>query len=122
MKDRMTAPRSQRSSDRGFTLVELVIVLVLLGVFATVVVSAVFNFREDADGNSCRSDARTLQIAAEAYKAQRGVAQLPATGASADRYEMSLVAENFLRDVSTLHDLDEDGYLVAVDGSPCTLN
>lgn len=116
------APRGQRSRDGGFTLVEMVIVLVLLGIFATVVVSAVFNFREDADANSCRTDARTLQTAAEAFKAQKGVAQLPAVGATEDRYEMSLVADGFLRDVSSLHDLDETGVLVATPGSPCTLN
>lgn len=118
----MMVSRSRRSRDWGFTLVELVIVLVLLGVFATVVVSAVFNFRENADGNSCSTDARTLQTAAEAFKAQRGVAQLPAVGATGDRYEMSLVADGFLRDVSSLHDLDETGLVLLASGSPCTLN
>ncbi len=116
------APRSQRSRGDGFTLVELVIVMVLLGIFTTVVVSAVFNFRGEADANSCSNDARTLETAAEAFKAQRGVAELPPVGASDDRYEMTLVDGGFLRDVSQLHNLDEEGLLVAVPGSPCTLN
>lgn len=114
--------RSRRSLDQGFTLVELVVVIALLGVFATVVVSAVFNFRDDADANSCRTDARTLQIATEAYKAQKDVAELPPIGGSDDRYEMSLVEAGFLRDVSSLHNLDETGLLIAAPGSPCTID
>ena len=114
--------RTPEPPDRGFTLVELTIVLVLLGVFATVVVSAVFNFRDDADANSCSTDARTLETAAEAYKAQRAVSVLTAVGTTSDRYEMSLVDDGFLRSVSHLHDLDERGMLVAVDGSPCVVD
>jgi len=69
-----------------------------------------------------KSVAHTLYTASQAYIAQRNATIIPGAGATADRYEKTLVAEGFLRDVSSLHDLDADGRLVLkVVGSPCTV-
>jgi general secretion pathway protein G len=56
--------------ERGFTLVELLIVIVILGILAGIVVFAVSNLTEDAAKNACATEASTVESAAEAFKAR----------------------------------------------------
>jgi prepilin-type N-terminal cleavage/methylation domain-containing protein len=107
--------------DEGFTLIEVLIVIVILGVLSTVVVAAVGGARSDAEESSCSSDAYTLATAAEAFFAQRAATVIPDADGTPDGYEQTLVAEQFLRTHSILHDLDERGRLVQVAASPCTV-
>ena len=61
-----------RRSDSGFTLVELLIVIVILGVLTGIVVFAVGAFTDRGEVAACRADMKTVQTAAEAYRAQVG--------------------------------------------------
>ena len=56
--------------DKGFTLVELLIVIVILGILATVTVFAVRGITERGQTNACDIDQRTLDTAIEAFYAQ----------------------------------------------------
>lgn len=58
--------------DQGFTLVELLIVIVILGILATVTVFAVRGITDTGQENACSIEARTLDSAIEAYYAQTG--------------------------------------------------
>ncbi len=58
--------------DKGFTLVELLIVIVILGILATVTVFAVRGITDQGEESACRADQKTLQVAIEAYIAQNG--------------------------------------------------
>lgn len=58
--------------ERGFTLVELLIVVVILGILAGIVVFAVGNLTDNASTNGCDTEATTVETAAEAYKADTG--------------------------------------------------
>jgi prepilin-type N-terminal cleavage/methylation domain-containing protein len=58
--------------ERGFTLVELLIVIVILGILAGIVVFAVGNLTSNAKTNACNTEKSTIVAAAEAYKAQNG--------------------------------------------------
>jgi prepilin-type N-terminal cleavage/methylation domain-containing protein len=58
--------------DKGFTLVELLIVIVILGILATVTVFAVRGITDKGQTNACATDKVTLQTAVETYFAQYG--------------------------------------------------
>lgn len=87
---------SPRRRDQGFTLVEMLIVIVVLGVLATIVVFAVRGIRTLAEDNSEAADAKTLETAAEGHMALHGV--------YAD--EAALVTAGLLREPSQMFDIN----------------
>ena len=66
-------PVATGGKDKGFTLVELLIVIVILGILATVTVFAVRGITDNAQDNACDTDAKSLNTALEAYYADNGV-------------------------------------------------
>jgi general secretion pathway protein G len=116
--ERATVSSARGREDGGFTLVEVLIVIVIIGILATVVVFAVRTMTDQGEGAACGTDARVLSTAAEVYLAENNVDVIPATGAGPDRFEATLVAEELLKDVSSYYDVDENG-LVSADGEPC---
>ncbi len=60
----------EKNQDKGFTLVELLIVIVILGILATVTVFAVRGITDKGQENACSVEARTLDTAIESYYAQ----------------------------------------------------
>ena len=57
----------ENKQDKGFTLVELLIVIVILGILATVTVFAVRGITARSQTNSCDVEKRALDTAIEAY-------------------------------------------------------
>ena len=66
-----------KKSDRGFTLVELLIVIVILGILATVTVFAVRGITDQGKTSACKADQNTLQTALETYYAKNGNTTVP---------------------------------------------
>ena len=60
----------ENKQDKGFTLVELLIVIVILGILATVTVFAVRGITDRGQENACAVDQRTLSTSIEAFYAQ----------------------------------------------------
>lgn len=106
-------------TDAGYTLIELIIVTLILGVLVTVVVFAVGGTTTDAAGTGCDADRRQLHVATEAYFAEHGGATLPATGSDHERYERTLVDTGMLRSTSEYFDLGADGTVAPQEGSSC---
>jgi prepilin-type N-terminal cleavage/methylation domain-containing protein len=61
--------RRQMAGQQGFTLIELLIVIAILGILAAVVVFAVGNVTDNASEKACQIEARTIETASEAFKA-----------------------------------------------------
>ena len=59
-----------KNQDKGFTLVELLIVIVILGILATVTVFAVRGITDQGQENACQTEGKTVLTAAEAYYAE----------------------------------------------------
>jgi prepilin-type N-terminal cleavage/methylation domain-containing protein len=77
-------PHGIRRNDSGFTLTELLIVIVILGVLTGIVVFAVGGFTNRGEVSACRTAMKTTETALEAYKAQNsGAAPAGALGTNA---------------------------------------
>ena len=61
------------SEDRGFTLIEVLIVIVILGILAAIVVAAVVNMTSQSSVAACKANYKTVETAQEAYRSQVGV-------------------------------------------------
>lgn len=64
----MTQRLRAAQSEDGFSLIELLIVIVILGVLSGIVVFGVGTFRGDADAAACQADVKAYNVAKSAYK------------------------------------------------------
>lgn len=61
----------KKRQEEGFTLIELLIVVIILGILAAVVVFGVSTFRKDSATEACKTDVKSVETAAEAYRASK---------------------------------------------------
>lgn len=61
-----------RDEESGFTLVELLVVMLILGLLAAIAIPAFFNQRDKARDADAKSAARTAQTAIETYATDNG--------------------------------------------------
>lgn len=61
-----------RRSNRAFTLIEILIVVVILGILAAIVIPQFTDAADDANDASVRSQLQTLRSQVELYRAQVG--------------------------------------------------
>jgi len=90
--------------DRGFTLIELMIVVVILGILAAIVVVGVSQVTQQSQSAACGIEDRTLRTAVELHKGEIGVtaalADLDLNGIDA------LVTAELVSDVIANHSWD----------------
>lgn len=105
----VAVPSRSGRPDRGFTLVELLIVIVLLGIIAAVTVFAVRGVSDKGKVNVCLMDRRMLETAVESYRVM---------SPGVDPTETDLVVGGYLRGPSPNWDLDGTANVVAQAGGP----
>jgi general secretion pathway protein G len=106
---------TQARRDKGFTLVELLIVVVILGILATVTVFAVRGITDKGQESACDTDMRVMETAVETWYADQS------TATAGDPTEAGLVTAQFLRAESTLHDLGTAGAVEPQVGGACVV-
>jgi general secretion pathway protein G len=69
---RIRTLRDHRHGERGFTLIELMIVVVILGILATLLIPRIMERPEEARRMKARVDMKTLESALKLYKLDNG--------------------------------------------------
>lgn len=107
--------------SHGFSMIELLLVITILGILATIVVFSLTDFRRDAEDSACPADWRNLNTSIESYFVQYETDTVPAADATPDGYEKTIVDAGLMRDVSEFYDVDATGAITQAAGSPCTV-
>jgi general secretion pathway protein G len=105
---------AKNALQKGFTLVELLVVIVILGILAAVVVFAVNGISDRGQTAACATDSATLRTAVEAYRAKNTAASNPT--------EAQLVTAGLLSTQSTYYNITYTGTtlnVVPVVGAGC---
>ena len=68
----MTYPNRTPTREEGFTLIELMVVMVVLGILAGIVLFAIGNFQDDAETSKDDANARICATAKAAALARTG--------------------------------------------------
>ena len=64
--------RLDGGSERGFTVIELLVVIIIIGILLAIAVPSYIGFRDRAANNEAKSNLRTALPAAEAYREDNG--------------------------------------------------
>jgi type IV pilus assembly protein PilA len=104
--------RERSNGEGGFTLVELLVVMLILGLLAAIAIPSFFNQREKAKDADAKASVRTAETAMETYATDNGGeylgadatdlqtieptlndADLDVTSATADTYQVDVTSE-----------------------------
>ena len=61
-----------KRNEEGFTIIELLIVIIVLGILAAIVVFAIGSTRKDSVASSCKTNVKAVELSAEAVNTHAG--------------------------------------------------
>jgi prepilin-type N-terminal cleavage/methylation domain-containing protein len=80
------ALRRGHRDDRGFTLVELLVVVTILGILAAVVTSSLLGLTNTAATNACKEEKSTVQVAMDAMMAAKNITTVTAQASATNAF------------------------------------
>jgi type IV pilus assembly protein PilA len=93
MQERSRRIARERGRDDGFTLIEMLVVVVIIGVLAGIAIPLYMNYRKGAENKSAESDVRGAISAVEQFYTENGsVYPINRNGAAGANLTLSLAA------------------------------
>ncbi|HCA39843.1 MAG TPA: hypothetical protein DEO92_09225 [Phycisphaerales bacterium] len=96
-----------RRAARGFTLIEILIVVVILGILAAVIIPQFTNAADDASVSSARTQLQTMRSQVELFRSQTG--SYPAASGTGVDWS-GLISANYVRAAPTWPNFFQEVY------------